>query len=384
MHHSENEEQHSIHNHSASTEDSLPQTHEEGEVDRASAKNCVPSTENQPPSDQSISSSKNQEKAAVNKLDEEHLAGKRIPSLFRELTKRQVSPPSSRERKSKIRATHSPPRKPEQNELSKQGPIYPAEPSPVTTLEKKSSQEPIRRSRLYAITDSLQKQLPTWLIATIPFIFALLGILVVSGYVGRNAGVNDNNVVKTSQANYIQEQYDLALADVHDGRFELASQRLEFILQYDPENHKAANSLAEVLGVINATATPTPLPPTVTPTPTRDARPLEELFIQAKALTVDEKWTEAIETLLSLRKAEPNFRYVEIDNLLYLSLRNRGVVKIIDLGDLEGGLYDFTLAEQYGPLDALATNYQEWARIYLIGNSFWVQVGPHFTATGFL
>jgi hypothetical protein len=35
-------------------------------------------------------------------------------------------------------------------------------------------------------------------------------------------------------------------------------------------------------------------------------------------------------------------------------------------------LYDFALAEKFGPLDGQANNYREWARLYLYGNAFWL------------
>ncbi|MEJ2759732.1 MAG: hypothetical protein P8046_14730, partial [Anaerolineales bacterium] len=78
----------------------------------------------------------------------------------------------------------------------------------------------------------------------------------------------------------------------------------------------------------------------------------------------------ALDTLNNLRKANPSYKIVEVDGLIFLSLRNRGVQKINN-GDLEGGIYDFTLAEQFGPLDGETESYRSWARLYLLGNAFW-------------
>jgi hypothetical protein len=47
------------------------------------------------------------------------------------------------------------------------------------------------------------------------------------------------------------------------------------------------------------------------------------------------------------------------------------VQNIIELGLFEPGLYDFALAEAFGPLDREASQYREWARLYLYGNAFW-------------
>jgi hypothetical protein len=58
--------------------------------------------------------------------------------------------------------------------------------------------------------------------------------------------------------------------------------------------------------------------------------------------------------------------------MLYLALRNRGVQNILEFGLFEPGLYDFSLAESFGPLDGQALQYQQWARLYLYGNAFWL------------
>jgi hypothetical protein len=57
--------------------------------------------------------------------------------------------------------------------------------------------------------------------------------------------------------------------------------------------------------------------------------------------------------------------------MLYLALRNRGVAKISQEADLEGGIYDLSLAEAFGPLDVDARGWREWATLYIRGASFW-------------
>jgi tetratricopeptide (TPR) repeat protein len=128
--------------------------------------------------------------------------------------------------------------------------------------------------------------------------------------------------------------------------------------------------LALVLLEINSTATPTVVPtPTLTPTP--DMRGADELYSQAQILLADGKWTEAIETLLKLRKDDPDFQTIKVDSMLYVALRNRGVDRILRDGDLEGGTYDLALAEKFGPLDVEANNMRTWADLYKTGASFW-------------
>jgi hypothetical protein len=57
--------------------------------------------------------------------------------------------------------------------------------------------------------------------------------------------------------------------------------------------------------------------------------------------------------------------------MYYFALRNYGYQLITQQGNLEGGIYHFTLAERFGTLDRDANGLREGARYYLIGASFW-------------
>ncbi len=65
--------------------------------------------------------------------------------------------------------------------------------------------------------------------------------------------------------------------------------------------------------------------------------------------------------------------------MYYMALRQRGVGKISSSctdANLEGGIYDLTLAEHFvgaGNLDAFAESLRTYARLYIIGASFWDQ-----------
>jgi tetratricopeptide (TPR) repeat protein len=168
------------------------------------------------------------------------------------------------------------------------------------------------------------------------------------------------------------DQYNLALEDIAAARYDLARQRLEFIYYQDPKFLDVVDQLVNVMFILSTTSQPTSavlLEPTATPT--QDPRPKEELFIAAQALQAAHDWTKTIDTLLALRKADPNYRTADVDGMLYTALRNRGVQNIVELGLFEPGLYDFSLAEAFGPLDAQAVTYREFARMYLFGNAFW-------------
>jgi tetratricopeptide (TPR) repeat protein len=169
---------------------------------------------------------------------------------------------------------------------------------------------------------------------------------------------------------------------VNQKRFEAARQRLEWIIEWNPAFPGVTDLLAEAMYQMSITATPT-LAPTPTPipaTPTPDTRGIEKLFSDAQQAYLGGNWSLAIETLLTLRKHDNAFNAVQVDDMLYVALRYRGVDKIKGSGktdatitevDLEGGMYDLALAEDFGPLDTEALKYRRWAQWYIAGLSFW-------------
>jgi tetratricopeptide (TPR) repeat protein len=206
---------------------------------------------------------------------------------------------------------------------------------------------------------------------------ALIGVMLLvliaagSAYAGYQSGINQRTTAESAQiAQQVQEQYELGLQDMEARRFDLARQRFEYVIQYDPSYPGVTEKLAEVLLSMNSTATPTVAPtPTITPTP--DTRGIDELYSQAQEHLTNSEWTLAIDTLLALRKADPSFQPVWVDGGLYIAYINRGKDKILRDGDLEGGIFDLTQAEQIGPLDADSKSYQTWARLYITGATFW-------------
>jgi tetratricopeptide (TPR) repeat protein len=202
-------------------------------------------------------------------------------------------------------------------------------------------------------------------------LFALLIIAATSAFGGYLSGINERTSFESTQvAQQVSEQYQLGLADLEAKRYERARQRFEYVIRLNPNYPGVTEKLALVLLELNTTATPTMVPtPTLSPTP--DLRGAEELFSQSQVLLADSMWSEAIDTLLKLRKDEPEYQTVKVDSMLYVALRNRGVERILREGDLEGGTYDLALAEKFGPLDVEASNMRTWADLYKTGASFW-------------
>jgi len=211
-----------------------------------------------------------------------------------------------------------------------------------------------------------------FLLLAVLFCGLVLFAIALGGLIGaRSTAQSQHSTATAFSKTSLNEQFDLALQDINENRYEVARQRLEYVIAQDPSYPGVTEKMAEVMSILYATATPTAPAPTETATPTRDLRPVEDLFKQAQSLVAAQKWTEAIDTLLALRKADPAYQTARIDGMLFISLRQRGVDKIWKDGDLEGGIYDLALAARFGPLDVQANSSRELARLYVIGSSFW-------------
>lgn len=208
-----------------------------------------------------------------------------------------------------------------------------------------------------------------WLLLGVLAFSTLSVIGLVSGYFSAQETLRRQGADQAALD--LGEQYNLALADLQDGRYQVAQQRFEFILKQDSGYPGAAEGLAQAIQILYATATPSPIPSTPTPTPTRDLRPAQDLLAQARSQAAAGEWAAVIDTLNNLRREDTAYQVAQVDGLLYFALRQRGVQKIQAEANLGGGIYDLTLAEGFGPLDAEARSLRLYARLYLIGSSFW-------------
>ncbi len=208
-------------------------------------------------------------------------------------------------------------------------------------------------------------------------------LMLAAGIIGAMAGYQDGVrraglLPSTGNIEQVDEQYQLGVQDFENGRYDLARQRFEYVIALDAANYPNAwEYLTKSLEYLNATATFTPPPPTqpatatITLTPTRDPSGVESIYNRAQSLMAAGDWEGAITALLALRNEDIYYRVVEVDDALYAALRNRGANRILAQGDLEGGIYDLTLAESFGPLDYEADVYRDWARLYLTALGFW-------------
>ncbi len=196
-------------------------------------------------------------------------------------------------------------------------------------------------------------------------VIALLAIAILGGY-SSGIGVRRSNQ-STVIMQQLGEQYQNTLIDMQFGRYEIARQRLEWIIANDPSFPGAQEKLTEVL-VLSNQPTPT-MTPSLTPTP--DFSGAQEAFASAQQLIAAQNWPEAIRSLDQMRKLDPNYEQSKVDGMYYFALRNYGYSLITQQGNLEGGIYQLTLAERFGPLDRDSNGLREGARYYIIGASFW-------------
>jgi len=199
-------------------------------------------------------------------------------------------------------------------------------------------------------------------------VFGSLLLVGLGGFSGYSSGVNIR--VQTENADLTQnlsQQYTLALVDIQSARYEVARQRLEFIISKDPSFPGAQQKLTEVL-VMSSIPTPT-IAPTLTATP--DFSGAESAFLRAQQLIQTQDWPGAITALDSIRKLDSTYKTSQVDGMYYFALRNQGHDLITKQGNLEGGIYYLTLAERFGPLDNTANGLRDGARAYITGASFW-------------
>jgi len=175
-------------------------------------------------------------------------------------------------------------------------------------------------------------------------------------------------------------QYELGLVDQEHGNLGSAKNRFEYVLSIYPEFPGIEAKLVEVGFMIAQndgeliipTVGPEPTPTVaITVVPTKSTSSTTLLYNQARAQLEGQDWEGLYTTLSAMREIDPAYKAMEVDGMWYITLRNRGI-RLIQGGQLEPGLYNFALAEQFAPIDADAESYRTWARMYINAGSHWM------------
>lgn len=202
-------------------------------------------------------------------------------------------------------------------------------------------------------------------------IVALIVLLGIGAFVGVKSG-QSVRFAKETQDSAVEAyiQFEAAMSDLEHGNCQIAQTRLEFVVKANPSYPGLTEALTQAILCSNATATIIPIiEPTITPTP--DNRNIDVIFSEAEMLYASKDWVNLIYLLDALRNNHPLENPIRIDQMYYTAYRELGMRVLLKQGDLEGGIYYFTSAEKYGPLDAEAQNYSQWASWYLTGVSYW-------------
>ncbi|MGD8403004.1 MAG: hypothetical protein PVJ21_05050 [Anaerolineales bacterium] len=197
-------------------------------------------------------------------------------------------------------------------------------------------------------------------------VLLIIGLGIFGGYrSGLGIRVRAQDQLVTQQ---LSDQFSRALVDIQFENYNAAKQRLEYIIGIDPSFPGAMDKLTEVM-VLSTIPTATPV---VSPTPELivDDTNYEALLAQANQLVDAQQWQNALTVLDTLRAKDATFHAVEVDGMYYFALRNLGV-DMIQAGNLEGGIYELSLAERFAPLDNVAHILRDNARFYITAASFW-------------
>ena len=219
-----------------------------------------------------------------------------------------------------------------------------------------------------------KKKFPSWLVA-----LCVLVLIVIGALGGYSSGMGQRYAAQdTVVSGQLDEQFQLGTQAVQAGNYELALQYFKGVLVADSNFPGIQAAYTDLLLRMQVTPTPVFSPtPLVSPTP--DLRGAEDIYNTALQLLNTSDWDGALTNLDSLRKSNPTYRTADVDGMYYMALRQRGVAKIATACqdvNLEGGIYDLTLAEQFvgaGNLDAYSESLRTYARLYIIGSSFWDQ-----------
>jgi tetratricopeptide (TPR) repeat protein len=221
-----------------------------------------------------------------------------------------------------------------------------------------------------AVITPAKKRSSFWITILVFFIILIFGL-----FFGYQSGLGDRRQAASLLLNQqLDEQFQMGIKAMDSGLYQVALKNFQFVIQQDPNYPGVQDKLVDVLLKLNLSPT---ISVAITPmfTATPDLRGVEAIFAQASNSIAAQDWNDALNNLDALRKADASYKTVEVDGMYYIALIHRGQNKIVNQDcnviSLEGGLYDLTLAERFGPLDNFSQGLRTWARLYITGASFW-------------
>ncbi|MGD0709123.1 MAG: hypothetical protein ABSA51_11825 [Anaerolineaceae bacterium] len=219
-----------------------------------------------------------------------------------------------------------------------------------------------------------------WVLLGVGIFIVLLAGGVGLGYLN---GVQQRvSAQATEVAQVAAQHFQYGVQEMDQKNYDLANVQFTYVLQLDPNYPGLVDKLAAVQLQLALAKTPT-----AAPTPTQAVVPAgsstDDIFSQAQQDMLNKDWQSALAVLIQLRNKDITYKPVQVDDLLYITLRMRGVDQILGNaktnvtgGQLEQGLFNLALAEKFAPLDREAINARQWAESYLNALSQWAVNWP--------
>ena len=211
---------------------------------------------------------------------------------------------------------------------------------------------------------------------TSPFVISLsvITVLVVAlslmAYAGYRVGTSQNRIVATTtMASEVALQYDLASKDIDMGQYALAVERLEFVVNTEPDYPGVTDLLDQTRGKVDPTAMPIIESTNVVIVRQDQMNSAERLKI-IRISYANQEWQNVISNIDILKASSADYDHDVVDGILFVALRNRGIQRI-EIGDLELGMADLEHAEHITELDQVANQRRRWASLYQSASTFW-------------
>lgn len=150
------------------------------------------------------------------------------------------------------------------------------------------------------------------------------------------------------------DHYKQALAYEAEDYAELAIAELQIALKFDPTYKEAADKLRALQAGPGASGTPVP----------NSSAVADQLFSGARSAIANQQWSDAIDYLEEIRRANPDYRSSEIKGLLiqaYLKGGNESVAA----GQIEQAQARFAAVVALDPSDSEAKSKRDQAQLYL-------------------
>jgi len=192
---------------------------------------------------------------------------------------------------------------------------------------------------------------------------ALLGTALLLATIGVGLlGAEQGLALRRARARELgEEYYRRGLVHLEEGNHLLALAEFEEAVRLAPDNPEAR----EQLGLLQA------LLGDEDPSSSEvSADALLSLYGEASALYSEGNWPEAIMTLERLRRLDPDYRVLEVDEMLFDVYHRQGM-DLVEAGELEDALVLLDRALELEPDDPNVAELRYWISLYLDGLSHW-------------